>query len=75
MMELVINYGYVFVLSRKKEENKGQIAPTTSSELKTHGAAYRLYGLFYPIMRLISQLDKLLPSRTDNAVIVTAVKS
>jgi SAM-dependent methyltransferase len=74
MMELIINYGYVFVLSRKKKGNGGQIAPTTSGELKTHGGAYRLYGLFYPVLRLISQLDKLLPARMDNAVIVTAAK-
>jgi ubiquinone/menaquinone biosynthesis C-methylase UbiE len=76
MMELIINFGYVFVLSRKKKgEPSGQIAPTTSGELKTHGAAYKIYGVLYPIMRLVSQLDKLLPARTDNAVIVTAVKS
>jgi ubiquinone/menaquinone biosynthesis C-methylase UbiE len=76
MMELVINFGYVFVLSRKKKGvTSGQIAPTTSGELKTHGGAYKLYGILYPIMRLVSQLDKLLPDRTDNAVIVTAVKS
>ena len=47
MVELLINYGYVFVLSRKgRRTNKGQIAPTTSAELKTHGTAYRLYSLF-----------------------------
>lgn len=76
MMELVINFGYVFVLSRKKKgESSGQIAPTTSGQLKTHGMAYKMYGLLYPVMRLVSQLDKLLPARTNNAVIVTAVKS
>lgn len=76
MMELIINFGYVFVLSRKKKgEPSGQIAPTSSGELKTHGAAYKIYGLLYPIMRVVSQLDRLLPERTNNAVIVTAVKS
>ena len=46
MMELLINFGYVFVLSRKNGEAKlGQIAPTSSEELKTHGAAYRMYTL------------------------------
>ena len=75
MLELVINFGYVFVLSRKETgEPSGQIAPTTSGELKTHDAAYKVYGILYPMMRLVSQLDKLLPARTDNAVIVTAVK-
>ena len=76
MMELIINFGYVFVLSRKKKgAPSGQIAPTTSGELKTHGVAYKLYGLLYPFMRLVSQLDKRLPAQTDNAVIVTAVKA
>jgi SAM-dependent methyltransferase len=76
MMELIINFGYVFVLSRQKKGTlSGQIAPTTSGELKTHGAAYKLYGLLYPLMRLVSQLDKRLPAQTDNAVIVTAVKA
>ncbi len=75
MMELIINFGYVFVLSRKKKgEPSGQIAPTTSGELKTHGAAYKLYGILYPIMRVVSQLDRLLPARTNNAVIVSAEK-
>jgi SAM-dependent methyltransferase len=76
MLELLINFGYVFVLSRKdKQAETGHIAPTTSAELKTHGAAYRLYSLFFPIMKAISRLDALLPAENNNAVIVTAVKS
>lgn len=78
MMELIINFGYVFVLSRKKNadpDSAGPIAPTTSGELKTHGLAYKMYGLLYPLMNLVSQLDKLLPARINNAVIVTAEKS
>jgi ubiquinone/menaquinone biosynthesis C-methylase UbiE len=75
MMELAINFGYVFVLARKKGwAEPGHIAPTSSSELKTHGAAYRLYQLAYPIMRLISKLDDLLPSKGNYAVIVSAEK-
>lgn len=76
MMELIINFAYVFVLSGKKNKVKqGQIAPSTSGELKTHGAAYRIYGLVYPVMRLVSKLDVLLPAKTDNAVIIAAVKA
>lgn len=75
MMELIINFGYVFVLSRKKgAAEPGHIAPTSAGELKTHGAAYRLYSLIYPFMRLASQLDRLLPARNDHAVIVVAAK-
>jgi ubiquinone/menaquinone biosynthesis C-methylase UbiE len=75
MLELILNFGYVFILSRKKgRATPGHIAPTSSGELKTHGAAYRLYSLLYPIMHLISKLDLLLPAKTNNAVIVAAVK-
>jgi SAM-dependent methyltransferase len=75
MVELAVNFGYVFVLSRKKGgATQGQIAPTTAGELKTHGLAYRMYGLAYPIMRLISRLDGLLSPKSDNAVIVAAAK-
>ena len=74
MMELIINFGYVFVLSRKEgNAEPGHIAPTSSGELKTHGAAYRMYSLAYPIMRLVSKLDQLLPAKTNNAVIVSAL--
>lgn len=75
MMELIINFGYVFVLSRKKgNPEPGHIAPTSSGELKMHGAAYRLYSFAYPIVRLVSQLDRMLPARTNNAVIVSAIR-
>lgn len=74
IMELVINFAYVKVLSRKKQR-EGQIAPTSSGELKTHGGAYKIYSLLYPIMNLISQLDKLLPNSLNNAVALTATKS
>lgn len=76
MMELLINFGYVFVLSRKQDSSEpGHIAPTSSGQLKTHGAAYRLYSLIYPILHLVSKLDGLLTSRSNNAVIVVAGKS
>ena len=75
MMELVINFGYVFVLSRKQGASPGgSIAPTSSGELKTHGAAYRLYTLVYPLMHLVSKWDGILPAKTDNAVIIVAAK-
>ena len=75
LMELLVNFGYVFVLSRKKGgAASGHIAPTSSSELKTHGSAYRLYSMAYPIMRSVSKLDRLLSASANNAVVVTALK-
>jgi SAM-dependent methyltransferase len=75
MIELVINFGYVRVLAKKRGgAQPGHIAPVSSGELKTHGTAYKLYSLVFPIAWAFSQLDVLLPSRTNNAVIVTAQK-
>ena len=61
-------------LRKKGGTQPGQIAPSSSGELKTHGVAYRLYAFMYPFMRLVSKFDVLLPSKSNNAVIVVAVK-
>jgi 2-polyprenyl-3-methyl-5-hydroxy-6-metoxy-1,4-benzoquinol methylase len=75
MLELALNFGYVFVLSRRtRQAAAGPIAPASSGDLKTHGLAYRLYSLLFPVMAGISSFDRLLPPRTNNAVIVTALR-
>jgi SAM-dependent methyltransferase len=75
VIELVINYGYVFVLSRQDDSNQaGKIAPTSSSEMKQHGLAYKIYAVSYPILRAVSLLDRLLPESNNHAVIVGAVR-
>lgn len=74
MVELAINYGYTRVLSKKGDLSPGKIAPTTKDDLQQHGLAFRLYSLVYPILRMISRLDVILPSKTNNAVIVAAIK-
>jgi hypothetical protein len=75
MIELVINFGYVRVLAKKRGSSQpGHIAPVSAGELKTHGLAYKMYSLLFPIVRTISLLDFLLPARTNNAVIVSARK-
>lgn len=74
IVELAINFGYVFVLSRKRGRAvPGRIAPASAGELKTHGASYRLYALALPVLRVIAGLDWLLPARGSYAVIVEAV--
>jgi 2-polyprenyl-3-methyl-5-hydroxy-6-metoxy-1,4-benzoquinol methylase len=75
MIELIINFGYVRVLSKKRGgAQPGHIAPVSAGELKTHGLAYRVYSLIFPIAWAVSLLDHLLPARTNNAVIVSAQK-
>ncbi|MGQ0604760.1 MAG: class I SAM-dependent methyltransferase, partial [Anaerolineales bacterium] len=73
--ELLINFAYVFVLSRRRGPTRnGSIAPTSSIELKNHGAAYRLYRLAFPLLSLVSRLDRFLPSGRNYAVFVVAIK-
>ena len=73
MIELAINFGYVRVLAKRHGgAQPGHIAPVSPSELKTHGFAYSVYSFVFPIAWAISQLDHLLPARTNNAVIVSA---
>ena len=75
MIELVINFGYVRVLAKKHGgAQPGHIAPVSAGELKTHGLAYKVYSIIFPIARTISLLDHLLPARINNAVIVSAQK-
>ena len=73
MIELAINFGYVRVLAKKRGgAQPGHIAPVSAGELKTHGLAYKMYALIFPIARIISLVDHMLPARTNNAVIVSA---
>jgi SAM-dependent methyltransferase len=75
LVELAVNFSYVFVLSRRGRSGRPRsIAPASSRDIKTHGAAYRLYQLALPLLRWVSRLDGLLPAREPYAVIVTAVK-
>jgi 2-polyprenyl-3-methyl-5-hydroxy-6-metoxy-1,4-benzoquinol methylase len=76
MIELVINFVYVRVLAKRYgDAQAGHIAPVSSSDLRSHGLAYRAYSLvFFPLAVAISMLDHLLPARTNNAVIVSARK-
>jgi hypothetical protein len=75
MIELVINFGYVRVLAKKRGgAQPGHIAPVSSGELKTHSMAYKLYSFLFPIMWAVSLMDGLFPARTNNAVIVAALK-
>lgn len=74
MVELMINFAYVKLLSKgsEVEVEKGQIAPQNQEQLQSAGKSYRIYSAFYPLFSLISQLDRLLASDQGYAVIVVA---
>lgn len=76
-MELLLNFGYVRVLSAIKGENleSGQVAPKNEDDLKSMGKTYRIYSFLFPIIRAVSALDVLDRSKTGYAVIVAAEKA
>ena len=76
--ELVINFAYVKVLSKKKAHPQvleGTIAPTSRKELEAVRKEYRMYSLIYPFMYLFSLLDRLVPGKGGYAVAVSARKT
>ncbi len=78
MAELVINFAYVKVLSRKKQHPQvmeGTIAPTSRKELEAVRKEYRMYSLIYPFMYLFSQMDRLIPGNGGYAVAVASRKA
>jgi SAM-dependent methyltransferase len=74
MLELVINFAYVKVLSKKSKAKveEGTIAPTTREQLQSVQKSYKIYSLTYPLFWFISQLDWLLYFNRGYAVIVEA---
>lgn len=76
MLELLINFAYVKVLSKRSEAKveEGTIAPTTREQLRSVQKSYRLYALLYPFFWGISQLDRLLLFNRGYAVIVEATR-
>ena len=76
MLELVINFAYVKVLSKRSEAKveKGQIAPQNVSQVKSVEKTLKLYSLLYPMFLAISKLDFLDRSPRGYAVIVAARK-
>jgi SAM-dependent methyltransferase len=77
LAELVINFAYVKVLSRKKKHPQvmeGTIAPTSRKELEAVRKEYRMYSLIYPFMYVFSLLDRLIPGSGGYAVAVASRK-
>jgi SAM-dependent methyltransferase len=61
-LELILNFVYIKFFGGNTPINlrDGHIRPTTSEEFSTKKATFRLYSLLYPLVWLISRLDKAL---------------
>jgi 2-polyprenyl-3-methyl-5-hydroxy-6-metoxy-1,4-benzoquinol methylase len=75
-LELILNAAYVNVLSHKPKAKlrDGHIRPSTADEFATQTGAFNLYKLVYPLIWLISRLDRLLFFQRGYAIMVWAKK-
>lgn len=77
LLELVLNLAYVRFFS--KSDGSGRIeqtvAPTTEEQIAGIRGGFKVYGYVYPLFRLVSSLDALLPWQKGYAVLVEAVKA
>ena len=76
VIELLINFAYVMVLSRKSKNkpSEGTIAPSNADQLKSVEKQYKMYAAVYPLLLAVSKLDLLLFFFTGYAVSVVAKK-
>jgi len=60
---------------KRSRLRSGAISPSSSDDLDRHGGLYRVYTRFvYPLVRLFTRLDRLLPFKTGYATLVIARK-
>lgn len=77
LIELGINFAYVKRLSKRGAgpEPPRSIAPATAGQLRSVDRAYRLYSLVYPVVWLVSQLDRLLFFTPGHVVLVEGART
>jgi SAM-dependent methyltransferase len=75
-IELGINFGYFFLLNRKKHRGgiKGGISPESGDDVAKHAKSLKLYSLIYPFVKTIAFLDKLIPFTPGYILMVEAHK-
>jgi len=77
-LELLLNFFYIKFLSRRVQPTgklrDGRIRPSTSQEFTTQKKTFKFYSFFYPLVWLITRLDKVLFFQRGYGLIVWAQK-
>ena len=75
-IELFLNYLYIFLLNKGEIKSgiKGSISPTKGEDFDEHKFSFKIYCIIYPILWLISQLDRLLFFTSGYVIILEAKK-
>lgn len=76
-LELILNFLYIKFLSPKTPEHlrDGFIKPSTSSEFNSRKKAFKAYSVIYPLVLLVSHLDKLLFFQKGYGLMIWAKKT
>ena len=73
MVELGINFGYVKVLNRNRNDGSGvhgPIAPSSGDQVRKVEKTLKLYSLIYPLCWLVASLDRLIVSGNAGYMVV-----
>lgn len=76
-IELGINFAYFFLLSKKQHRGgiKGGISPNSQDDAARHAKSLKLYSLIYPVVKIVSFLDKLIPFTNGYILMISAKKT
>ncbi len=76
-LELILNFFYIKVFRPEVPEDlrDGHIRPTTSEEFHSKKLSFRLYSLIYPVVWLVSRLDKALFFLKGYGLVIWAKKA
>lgn len=79
LLELLLNFFYIKFLSRRiqitSKLRNGHIRPSTFQEFSIQKKSFKIYSFFYPMIWLISRLDKILFFQRGYGLIVWAQKT
>jgi len=75
-IELALNLIYIklFAVEEKSQLRDGHIRPSTSSEFVSRKKTFRLYGVIYPFVWLVSRLDRLFFWQRGYGLLIRATK-
>ena len=76
-IELVLNLAYInlFSVEDTSRLRDGHIRPSTSGEFVSKKKTFRLYGMIYPFVWLISRLDRLIFWQRGYGLLIKATRS
>ncbi len=60
LMELLLNLGFILTGERKRGGYKGNISPLKEEEIRSRKILFKIHGVIYPLLKIISFLDRLM---------------